>query len=61
MEKTMKILDIGKKGQMLDTYEIFHIYEICKENIKLNDNFTETYNPIYYTTTSTYENIGNEK
>jgi hypothetical protein len=32
---------------MLDTYASFHIYEISKQNIKLNDNFAETYNPIY--------------
>jgi hypothetical protein len=32
MEKTMKILHIEKKGQMLDTYEKFHIYEINTEH-----------------------------
>jgi hypothetical protein len=42
-EKTMKILHIEKKGQMLETYERFHIYEISKQNLQLNDNFTETY------------------
>jgi hypothetical protein len=28
IEKIIKILHIEKKGQMLDTYERFHIYEI---------------------------------
>jgi hypothetical protein len=42
----MEILHIGKKGQALDTYETFHIYEISKQNMQLNDNFTETFNPI---------------
>jgi hypothetical protein len=32
---------------MLDTYERFHIYEISKQNIQLNGNFAETYNPLY--------------
>jgi hypothetical protein len=61
IEKTMKILHIEKKGQMLDTYERFHVYEISKHNIQLDDNFTETFNPIYDTIISAYQNIGNEK
>jgi hypothetical protein len=61
MEKTMKILHIEKKGKMLDTSEIFHIYEISKQNIQLNDNFTETYNPIYDLIIATYQNIGKEE
>jgi hypothetical protein len=43
----MKPLYIGKKGPLLDTYERFHIYEITKEKIQLNDNFTDIHNPIY--------------
>jgi hypothetical protein len=43
----MKILHIEKKNQILNTYEIFHIYEASKKNMQLNDIFTETYNPIY--------------
>jgi hypothetical protein len=46
MEKAMKILHIENKGQMLDTYERFHIYKISKQNIQLNKNFAETYNSI---------------
>jgi hypothetical protein len=42
IEKTMKILHTEKKGQMLDTYERFHIYEISKHNLQLNENFIET-------------------
>jgi hypothetical protein len=61
MEKTVTILHMENKGKMLDTYERFHIYEISKQNIQLNDNFTETYNPIYDTIISAYQNIGNEK
>jgi hypothetical protein len=61
IEKIMKILHIEKKGQILETYERFHIYEISKQNIQLNDNFTETYNPIYNTIICTHQNIGSEK
>jgi hypothetical protein len=46
MEKAKKIVHIEKKGQVLDTYERFHMFEISKQNIHLNDNFAETYNPI---------------
>jgi hypothetical protein len=55
MENTMKILHIEKKGQMLDTYERFDIYEISRQNLELNDNYTETRNPIYNTIISTYQ------
>jgi hypothetical protein len=57
----MKILHIEKKGQTLDTYERFHIYKISKENLQLNDNYTEICNPIYNTIISTYQNTENEK
>jgi hypothetical protein len=43
----MKILHIQKKGPMLDKYERYHIYEISKQGIQLNDKFAEMYNPIY--------------
>jgi hypothetical protein len=57
----MKILHIEKKGKMLDTYEKFHIHEISKQNIQLNNNFAETYNPIYDLIIATYQNIGKEE
>jgi hypothetical protein len=40
----MTILYVENKGEMLDTYERFHIYEVSKQKIQLNDNFAETYN-----------------
>jgi hypothetical protein len=42
----MKIVHVAKKGRALGTYERLHIYEITKQNLQLNDNFTETFNPI---------------
>jgi hypothetical protein len=35
------------KSQILNTHERFHIYEISKQKMQLNDTFTETCNPIY--------------
>jgi hypothetical protein len=45
--KAMKIPHVEKKGQMLNTYEGFHVYEISKQNIKLNEKFAEVHNPLY--------------
>lgn len=47
IENTMKILHIENKSKIFNTYERFHIYEITKQHIQLNDTFTETYNSIY--------------
>jgi hypothetical protein len=57
MEETMKPLHIEKKGPMLHTYERFHIYEITKHKLQLNDNYTEVHNPIYNAVISMYQNI----
>jgi hypothetical protein len=43
----MKILHVGKKGRASDTYERLHIYKTSKQNMQLNDNFTETFNPTH--------------
>jgi hypothetical protein len=61
MENAMKILQTEKLGPI--TYETLHIYEISKGNIQLNDNFAETYNPIYDVRVimATYQSIGNEE
>jgi hypothetical protein len=56
MEETMKPLHIEKKGQMLDIYDRFYVYEIMKQKLQLNDNYTEVHNPIYNTVISTYQN-----
>jgi hypothetical protein len=55
IDQTMKILHIGKKVRALGTYERFHIYEISKQNMQLNDNFTETFNPIYDVIIAAYQ------
>jgi hypothetical protein len=55
IDQTIRILHIGKKERILDTYERFHIYEISKPNVQLNDKFTETLNPIYDAIISAYQ------
>jgi hypothetical protein len=57
----MKILHIQEKGPMLDTYERYHIYEISKQGIQLNDNFAETYDPMYEVIMATYHSKNNDK
>jgi hypothetical protein len=52
VENTMKILHIRK---------LSYIYEISKEGIRLNDNFAETYNPVYNITMATYQSKNNDK
>jgi hypothetical protein len=58
MEEIMKILHVVERGNLLNTYENFHIYEISKQNIQLNDNLTEIHNPIYDLIIATYQNRG---
>jgi hypothetical protein len=55
IDQTMEILHIGKKGLALDIHERFHKYEISKRNMQLNDNFTETFNPIYDVIIAAYQ------
>jgi hypothetical protein len=45
-EKTMKILHIEKKGRMLNILESYHIYELTKQKLQMNEALTDNYNPI---------------
>ncbi|PNF39362.1 hypothetical protein B7P43_G18159, partial [Cryptotermes secundus] len=47
IDKAMKILHIEKKGKMLNTLESFHIYELTKQNLQMNEALTDSYNQIY--------------
>jgi hypothetical protein len=42
----MEIITTGRKGRYLNTLEKYHIYEICKDNLHMNDTNTDTLNPI---------------
>jgi hypothetical protein len=43
----MKILQIEKKSRMLNVLESYHIYELTKQKLQMNEALTDTYNPIY--------------
>jgi hypothetical protein len=47
MEDTMDILHIERKGPLMNTLELFHIYNLRKENLQMNDTYADTHNPIF--------------
>jgi hypothetical protein len=51
---TMKILHTEKKSQKLNAYEILYIYDASKQEVKLNETYAESYNPIYDAILTTY-------
>jgi hypothetical protein len=46
MKDTMKVLHLNRKGQLMNTWERFHIYKLTKDGLQLNDTHTDTHNPI---------------
>jgi hypothetical protein len=38
MEETVEILQINKKGHLLNTLEHFHIYNLTNKKLQMNDN-----------------------
>jgi hypothetical protein len=55
MENTIKILQVERKGKMLDTLENFYIYNVIKQGLQIDKNSTS--NPIYEFLTKTKKNI----
>jgi hypothetical protein len=47
MENSMNIIKIQEKGKLLNTLEKIYIYKEQKINNSLNENGTDTYNPIF--------------
>jgi hypothetical protein len=47
IENSMSILKIQKKGKLLNTLEKCHVHKEQKTNNLLNENGTDTYNPIF--------------
>lgn len=45
----MEILHITKKGIMMNTLEIFHIYNVKRLDYQVNDKCTVKYNAIFDT------------
>jgi hypothetical protein len=53
----MEILHLEKKGRMLNALESYHIYELKKQNLQMNEALTDSYNPIYDTLITIYPSI----
>jgi hypothetical protein len=43
----MDILHIEKNGQLLNTLKHFHMYNLSKQKLRMNDTFTDTHNFIF--------------
>jgi hypothetical protein len=57
IHETMDILHFEKKGPLMNTLEQFHIYSynLWKENLHLNDIYTDIHNPILNTIINHYK------
>jgi hypothetical protein len=44
---TMEIITTGRQGKYLNTLESYHIYEISRENLHMNDTHIDTHNSIF--------------
>jgi hypothetical protein len=42
IENTLNILHCEKKGPLMNTLEQFHIHRLAKDNLQLNDTYTDT-------------------
>jgi hypothetical protein len=49
MADTVEIITTGKKGKYLNTLERYHIYEVRRENLHMNDTHIDTHNTIFET------------
>jgi hypothetical protein len=55
LENTLNILHHEKKGPLMNTLKQFHIHRLKKDNLQLNDTYTDTYNPIFDLITTQYK------
>jgi hypothetical protein len=44
---SMEIITTGRKEKHLNTSEKYHIYEVSKKNLHMNDTNIDTYSPIF--------------
>jgi hypothetical protein len=47
MTDTMDIIQTDKKGKHMNKLERYHIHEISKNNLHMNDKYIDTHNPIF--------------
>jgi hypothetical protein len=55
IEDTLNILHREKNGPLMNTLEQFHIYKLSRNNLQLNDTYTDTHNPIFKLITTQYK------
>jgi hypothetical protein len=47
IEDTLNILHHKNKGSIMNSWEQSHIHRLTKNNLQLNDAYTDTWNPIF--------------
>jgi hypothetical protein len=47
LENKLNILQFEKKNRKINSLEQYHIYRITRENLQLNDTYTNNHNPIF--------------
>jgi hypothetical protein len=55
MDQIMTVLQVEKKGQKLNTLGRFHVYEMTRKSLQMNDTFTDIHNPIFYILIKTHK------
>jgi hypothetical protein len=50
----MEVLQFEKKGQLINPWERFHIYKLSRDNLQMNDMYTDIHNPIFKLVNSHY-------
>jgi hypothetical protein len=48
IENTLNTLKFERKSQKMNSLEQYYIYRLTKENLQLNDTYTNNYNPIFH-------------
>jgi hypothetical protein len=48
IEDTLNILHHENKSSIMNSWEQFHIHRLTKNNLQLNDAYTDTINPTFY-------------
>jgi hypothetical protein len=49
IKDNMDVIRTGRKGRFLNVLEKYHIYEISRNNLYMNDKHIEAHNPIFQT------------
>jgi hypothetical protein len=53
----MKVLHLNKKGELMNTWERYHIHRLSRNDLQLNDTYADVNNPIFKVIDSHYKRI----